>query len=412
MASLKISEYIADRKSYAIDKTYQRPSGAWSKKDKQCLIDTIFRKDPMPMFFFNQQGGKFYVVDGQQRLEAITDFYDGKLTMSKEFSDPKYDNKKFEDLSPDDRKKFLGYTLNVHAMNNYDDEKVRSIFSRLQRGKPLNLGERLNAKPGALIVTVRNIFQNNFFGLVAEKLRSGYKLYPTISRMLFYETYGIKDCSPDKLYQFFDEKRDLNSDTEQYSKVVKVLNYLYETFKDDQNINVFTSDSWVIAIYQMISDLMKKYSLIGLKEQVCNFLTEFYRSVYIKITRQSDPELNDFFDHIRGGWSESNMSLRRDTLIKYFLEGNIVEELDPKRQIDDIEKQNIWATDPHCQKCKRSIPKYNEGEYHHQIRWADGGQTNADNIVLLCSACHKEIHSIRTVPLTNGIEVPEDDIEE
>lgn len=50
---MKISEFIFNRDKYRIDETYQRPSDVWSPKDKQCLIDTIMRGEPMPLFFFN-----------------------------------------------------------------------------------------------------------------------------------------------------------------------------------------------------------------------------------------------------------------------------------------------------------------------------------------------------------------------
>ena len=47
-------------------------------------------------------------------------------------------------------------------MEDYDDERVRLIFSRLQRGKPLQIGERLNAKPGAIVQSMRAIANHPF----------------------------------------------------------------------------------------------------------------------------------------------------------------------------------------------------------------------------------------------------------
>ena len=63
---------------------------------------------------------------------------------------------------PANVEKFLEYNLQFHIMKDYDDERVRMIFSRLQRGKPLNLGERLNAKPGKIVETMRNLASHNF----------------------------------------------------------------------------------------------------------------------------------------------------------------------------------------------------------------------------------------------------------
>lgn len=48
---MKIQDYINDRNKYRVDLTYQRPDDAWSKEDKQCLIDTILKGEPLPIFF-------------------------------------------------------------------------------------------------------------------------------------------------------------------------------------------------------------------------------------------------------------------------------------------------------------------------------------------------------------------------
>ena len=50
---MKIGEFILNRDKYKADKTYQRPADVWSRKDKQCFIDTIMRGEPVPLFFFN-----------------------------------------------------------------------------------------------------------------------------------------------------------------------------------------------------------------------------------------------------------------------------------------------------------------------------------------------------------------------
>ena len=83
-----IQKFINERHKYKVDTTYQRPKNAWSLADKQCLIDTIIKDEPMPLFFLNlnSKEGIFYIVDGQQRLEAINDFYDNKIKLNGKFS--------------------------------------------------------------------------------------------------------------------------------------------------------------------------------------------------------------------------------------------------------------------------------------------------------------------------------------
>ena len=47
----KIQDFINNRHKYKVDLTYQRPSGAWSNEDNQCLIDSILGGEPIPLFF-------------------------------------------------------------------------------------------------------------------------------------------------------------------------------------------------------------------------------------------------------------------------------------------------------------------------------------------------------------------------
>lgn len=86
---MTIGKLIVQRDNFKVDETYQRPPDAWSNKDKQCFIDTILRNEPVPLFFINEKdedGKKVnYIVDGQQRINCILDFYDGKIALSKVF---------------------------------------------------------------------------------------------------------------------------------------------------------------------------------------------------------------------------------------------------------------------------------------------------------------------------------------
>ena len=140
--AVKIQQYLNEREKYKVDLAYQRVANAWTPEDKQCFIDTIIREEPMPMFFLNLVDGVYYVVDGQQRLNCITQFYENKIKLSSKFSDLENVGRTFGGnypLSDNLKQKFLNCDLPFHIVENYDDARVRLIFSRLQRGKPLTI---------------------------------------------------------------------------------------------------------------------------------------------------------------------------------------------------------------------------------------------------------------------------------
>ncbi len=138
----KIRDYLVNIDRYKVDYDYQRPADAWSKEDKQCLIDTILKSEPMPMFFINQKDDFLYIIDGQQRLGTIKEYHEGKFGLNGKFSGEDLDGIKFTQLSEDLREKFLDYELRIHFIKNYDDERVRMLFSRLQRGKGYNINTK------------------------------------------------------------------------------------------------------------------------------------------------------------------------------------------------------------------------------------------------------------------------------
>ena len=181
---MKVQDYINNRHKYRVDRTYQREAGAWSREDNQCLIDTVLRGEPIPFFFINHISGTdlYYIVDGQQRLNAIASFYDNKLKLNRKFSDLANHgctfNAEENPITDSQRYKFLNYELKFHFLEDYDDERVRLIFSRLQRGKPLRLGERLNAKPGQIVDRMREIASHDFLKKSVGVIKSRYGVYP------------------------------------------------------------------------------------------------------------------------------------------------------------------------------------------------------------------------------------------
>ncbi|WP_348550088.1 DUF262 domain-containing protein, partial [Acidithiobacillus sp.] len=78
-----ISELIEQfsRKSIRINREYQRGEGLWPPSAKTYFIDTILEDYPFPKLYFHQifdRAAKkpiMEVVDGQQRLLTIFEFY-------------------------------------------------------------------------------------------------------------------------------------------------------------------------------------------------------------------------------------------------------------------------------------------------------------------------------------------------
>lgn len=395
---IKIQDFINNRNKYKVDKTYQRPADAWSNEDNQCLIDTILRGEPIPLFFMNYITKKdiYFIVDGQQRLNAIEKFYDNKLKLNKKFSGKKLHGKTFngsDALDNSDKEKFLNYKISFFILEDYDDERIRLIFSRLQRGKPLQLGERLNACPGEIVDCMRDLASNKFLSKSIGVPKNRYGIYPDAARMLFYEKYGAKVCGTNEIFKFFDEFMDLTKKSKEYKNCQNILNYLEKCFPSNPgNYQYLSKHAWVFALYTMVRDLKLIYSMQNKEKLIKKFIETFHGKVISETFRNSNQTYQKFYDNIRGGWSEKIVILRRDILITEFLKTNKLEELDCKRQISEKEKIEAHTLHPLCERCSSKFKDYKEPHYHHIKRFTDAGKSEIQNIMVLCKNCHEILH--------------------
>lgn len=104
----------------------------WRDSHRRDFIDTILKGYPFPQIFLARgpidletMSSSQAVVDGQQRLNTIRDFINGKLTM---------DGKTFRDMSVEVREEFLKYEVAVIDFDlDVGDPRLKDVFHRLNR---------------------------------------------------------------------------------------------------------------------------------------------------------------------------------------------------------------------------------------------------------------------------------------
>lgn len=116
-----------------MDVEYQREH-VWTRKDKIALIDSIFNNVEIGKFVFVQRNmrvsGKLYeILDGKQRLTAITEFYEDRL---------KYKGFYFSELSFNDQHRFTDTNISYGYLENPSKEAIFETFIKLNTcGKPM-----------------------------------------------------------------------------------------------------------------------------------------------------------------------------------------------------------------------------------------------------------------------------------
>jgi len=123
----------------------------WKKQHKYAFIETILLNFPFPEIYIasdevdvNKLQTIEVVVDGQQRLTTIVDYIQAK-------NDFKDQNKitPFDDLTVDEKKEFLNYSITVKDLKDIGNENITEVFKRINSTNySLNSNEVLNAEFG------------------------------------------------------------------------------------------------------------------------------------------------------------------------------------------------------------------------------------------------------------------------
>jgi hypothetical protein len=123
----------------------------WPPKAKAFLLDTIIQGMPIPKLYMRQhlnvQSEKTVheIVDGQQRVGAILDFYKDDIRLPE--SDESTSGKVFSGLSDEEKRGFLKYEFSVDLLIDASDADVLDIFARINSySVTLNSQEKRNAK--------------------------------------------------------------------------------------------------------------------------------------------------------------------------------------------------------------------------------------------------------------------------
>lgn len=397
----KVQDLCARRRFYSVNREYQREEDIWSGEDKKYLIDSILRDFDIPKIYLRELSDQsLEIVDGQQRIDTIWKFRDDVITLSGIISGKELDGKQYSNSDDELRGRFNDYELDTVILKNYDDERVREMFTRLQRGKPLNPAEKLNAFPGAIVPAMRFLGKHEFFSLVYMSLRR-YHPYLIAARMLLIQ-YGlehfdaISDIGPERLYSFFDERKAMAIESREVQSVRQNLDFLYKAFRSKgEKIPELSSDAWVINVYLLVASLQKQYSMKGQESIFADFFIKFWREAEGLREMKIKPTLNKVSQDFLIAISNSTMSkeklvIRQKELVENYVErSQRLEFIDPNRLFSQYEKVVIYRNgNGKCVNCRREV-NWNEFEADHIRAWSAGGKTTLDNAQLLCRECNR-----------------------
>ncbi len=265
---------------------YQRPE-VWKKIQKQLLIDSILRDYDIPKIYVKQEDAasqyEFEVIDGQQRLVAIWEYFDNEFGLPKNaepIDEINCASQGYESLNMDLRTKFNDYLIDVtivtEAIQTDEKDEIGELFLRLQNGTPLNGQEKRNAMPGNMRDFVKELAKHDFFkSCNFTNIRYAYDAMA--AQLICLELSlgntdrpcNINTGELDKMYR---KQKDFDMNGKTAKQVKRTLDYLQKAFPGKTpellNYNIFT-------LYCLASKLIKFYAYDGTEPQLYKWFMSF-----------------------------------------------------------------------------------------------------------------------------------------
>ena len=439
---ISIKDFFDYKEDYVTRPPYQRKS-VWSNGKKQALMDSLFRRYYIPKLVIrevrlseNQTATE--VIDGQQRITTVQEFFDNEYPLPKTLSDVDKDlpGSFYKDLDSDVRKfidKSLKYQadviMNIDEPHNVNHQIIATeIFWRLQQGEALNYMEVAHAQLSSLT--------RNFIVKYADDQTFDYENYKPIdgnpNKELFFSLLnvdnvrmkhlqfmarfvmieqggGFADLSDRRIEEFINNAKQDDGignrtfeNTPEANAACQVLRTFYEIFQNDpmldskSGIKELSVEYFIISIYLLIRHLRQYYVLDeGIKNNVREFIYYFHKR-WRTFDDSTDNDMLTFSNRRQQGGNDLEIRDRilRQIFFEYLKENNIeLIEKDEKRAFNELERIMIYRNGKgFCQQCLREERPENEAKVSwsnyqadHVIPHARGGTTTLDNSELLCS---------------------------
>ena len=378
---------------------FQREYEAWDDKLKTRFIETILIGRAMnPIWtILNPDDNSEEILDGMHRITTALDFLNNKFKlMGKYFTDDErgqhFDKKGFTELNCDEQSKIRNYNFTFNQLDSTyrtNVNKRRDQYEILNRSsKTLNDYEfnKVLYNPFFDLISIcKNDLNILFFKKIDKRGEIETEIIDIIvlSNELPYSWSSINTMR-DKFYEtkLGDTEESvnlfLNKNRENIKEELLFMKKIIQCLKDNK---FFSEDKRTFNKYYLpykfiISRLMYKFKDLALFNR---HIIDIIKNLKIEIT---DVDIQIILEcKSRNAMFQKKLIQSIDKIINTSFDKNNEKRLFSKTDI----KRKLEEQGNLCNICKESKEKY-EGD--HIISWSKGGQTNYENLQVLCKHCH------------------------
>ena len=142
---------------------------------------------------------RYDVVDGQQRMATLFGYRDAE-EWGRERHTRGQDFTPFADLSEDDQDRFDEYQVAVALMRGYERDEILDVYSRLQKGMPLRIGEKIKALNTKFRRYIEELTKHEIFKAAGGKHQRRHGHWNLAS--LFFKSVYRKNPGPPRVSEF------------------------------------------------------------------------------------------------------------------------------------------------------------------------------------------------------------------
>lgn len=328
-----------DNNALFIDNSFQRRY-VWEEKHKVALIETILLGYDIPAIYIWQQEPnpltgeiRYSIVDGQQRIGAITSFLNNEFPLKKKYligeNGALWENMYFNDLPDNLKRDIWSYSLNTIEINrDVELAEIKTMFLRLNiTNKALNPQELRNAQFNGKFIRLaidisewdfwnkNNIFSNNDIRRMKD--------VEFVSYLLIFIRKGLKVATSqstiNNIYDLYNEKYDeASQDKGVFCNVLNYIQKIIDMIGEEyaNKINKITHIyTLFVAVYAFIIEDFYGANIESVLNIVCDFYKLYFEEKY------DNPHVKKYLLYSQDAVSSVNSRVERfNNLVGYVKE--------------------------------------------------------------------------------------------
>lgn len=365
----------------------------WQPFMQTKLIDSILRGLPTSIIILmpapeDAFGGKrFWVVDGQQRLETIRRFVAGEFATAKNFNEepglkPLVPGKKYHELSPADKQRFDSYELQICLITGVDVEEFEDVFRRINRQVALAFAERLYSYSSPVRAFAERFNDSPFWQAWRGKLNRKQDYQMIVTALVIERLGGAANITSTRLTDLVTSASP-ELTPELSATVARRLALAARLYEGAAMKKIYHFP----VVYQSV--IMLERAGARLHAAPTGALAKWFNELLV--TGAADwrarfgKDLFSNFEEV--GKQHIFWRLHLDALLA--TEGIVIP--DKKRAFGEVDRLQAWLRQGgKCHVCGENVSV--EDHAHHDMPHALGGATTADNCRLAHAACHARLH--------------------